>query len=153
MRKLTKYSPDVARVLLGLIFTVFGFNGFLGLFSMPPMPDAAGQFLGALSASGYFMEFLKTVESVGGLMLLFNVAAPFALVVLAPVMLNILLFHLFLAPGGTGLPVLFTALALFLGYSYRDRYRPLFATGAEPAQRQRFEWRARSPRRTAPSAG
>ena len=76
MQKINAYLPLVARVLLGLVFTVFGLNGFFGFMSMPPMPDAANDFMGALAQSGYFMPFLKAVETLAGIALLAGFFAP-----------------------------------------------------------------------------
>ena len=90
----------VARTLLGLIFFVFGLNGFLHFIPNPPPPPAAQQFFGALFATGYMIPLIFTAQVVGGALLLIGVAVPFALIVLAPVIVNILLFHLFLAPSG-----------------------------------------------------
>lgn len=149
MNKLIENLPAVARTLLGLVFTVFGLNGFFGFMSMPPMPDAANAFMGSLAESGYFMPFLKAVETAGGLALLLNVAAPAALVILAPVIINITMFHIFLAPGGLGLALTLVALALFLGWSYRDGYRTLFETPSVPVQKKR---RHASPRESTASA-
>jgi uncharacterized membrane protein YphA (DoxX/SURF4 family) len=145
MQKINAYLPLVARVLLGLVFTVFGLNGFFGFMSMPPMPDAANDFMGALAQSGYFMPFLKAIETLAGIALLIGLFAPVALVLLAPVIINITLFHVFLAPGGLGMALVLCVLALYLGWSYRDAYRPMFQTRAVPVQRKRLERLRESP--------
>lgn len=91
----------VTRTLLGLIFFVFGLNGFLNFIPMPPHPEAANNFLGALAASGYFFPVLKGTEVITGALLLTGFFAPLALVILAPIVLQIFLFHFFLTPTPT----------------------------------------------------
>lgn len=87
-----KYAIIGARVLLGLIFVVFGLNGFFMFIPTPEMTEAAGSFMGALVASGYIMMVVKTVEVLSGLMILTGRYLPLGLILLAPVSINILLF-------------------------------------------------------------
>ncbi|MDA1353404.1 MAG: DoxX family membrane protein [bacterium] len=112
----------VMRLLLGLIFLVFGLNGFFSFLQMPPMPEEAMSFLGGLMGAGYFFPVLKVTEIICGALLLAGIYVPLALVVLAPVILNIVLFHLFLAPGGMLLPVVILILELGLAYHYRSAW-------------------------------
>jgi len=123
-----KTAMLIARMLLGLIFVVFGLNGFLQFLSMPPPPQPALAFFGALAATGYMIPLLFASQIVGGALLLL-VMVPLALVILAPVIVNIVAFHLFLAPGGLPLAVVVVALASFLAWAHRDAYAPLFAKG------------------------
>lgn len=118
--------PTVSRIALGLIFTVFGLNGFFGFIPQPPPPAAAAAFGGALAASGYFFPLLKSVEIVAGVLLLTRVAVPFALTVLAPIVINILFFHLFLAPAGLPLALVVLAAEVHLAWTYRSAFAPLF---------------------------
>jgi len=94
-----KTTATISRLLLGLVFTVFGLNGFLNLFSTGPVPPLAGQFLGALVQS-HFISAVLVVEIFGGLMLLANRMTPLALTMLGPVIFNIVLFHITMAPAG-----------------------------------------------------
>lgn len=88
-----KSAVIAARLSLGLIFVVFGLNGFF-LFSAPPEHTEAGeQFINLLVATG-LMYFEKSLEAVGGALLLSNQYVPLALAILAPIVVNILLFHL-----------------------------------------------------------
>ncbi len=119
--------PTVSRIALGLIFTVFGLDGFFGFIPHPAPPAAAGAFAGALAASGYFFPLLKSVEIVAGVLLLTRVAVPFALTLLAPIVLNILFFHLFLAPAGLVVALAVLAAELHLAWVYRSSFAPLFA--------------------------
>jgi uncharacterized membrane protein YphA (DoxX/SURF4 family) len=91
-------AQTAARIVLGGGFVVFGLNGFLNFMPMPPHPGPAGEFLGALGASGYMFPLIKGIELVTGLLLLAGRYVPLALTLLAPVMVNILAFHLFLEP-------------------------------------------------------
>lgn len=93
----------LTRILLGLIFFVFGLNGFLNFIPQPPQPETAAAFFGGLFQTGYFLPFLKGCEVVCGILLLTNLYVPLALLVLSPIVVQIFLFHLFLAP--SGLPV------------------------------------------------
>jgi uncharacterized membrane protein YphA (DoxX/SURF4 family) len=126
MNKLKARIPDAARILLGAIFTVFGLNGFLQFLKMPPPPPAAGAFFGALIATGYIMPLIMSVQVFAGVLLLSRRLVPFALTLLAPIVVNILAFHLFLAPQGLPLALLVLGLGLYLAWTERDAYRPLF---------------------------
>lgn len=127
-----------ARILLGLIFTVFGLNGFFHFMSMPPMPDAANSFLGALGATGYLFPVLKALEVAAGIALLANRFVPLALVVLAPIATNILLFHTFLTPPNPVALVVWAA-GIWLAWAHFDAFRPLFEPKWEPRTRRRPE--------------
>ncbi|MCK6511783.1 DoxX family protein [Myxococcota bacterium] len=113
------------RILTGLIWVVFGLNGFLHFIPMPPLPSKAGAFMGALAATGYMFPLIKGTEILGGLLLLSGRFTPIGLVLLAPVAVNILAFHLFLAPAGTIMPLLLIAGGLFLAWQHRDIYAPV----------------------------
>lgn len=118
-----------ARLLLGLIFFVFGLNGFLHFLPMPQPSPEAGAFLGALAATGYMFPLIKGVEVVAGALLLANRAVPLALVLLAPIAVNIAAYHLVLEPG-FGMVALIGALMLFLAYVHREQFASLFASKA-----------------------
>lgn len=90
-----KYPFVIARLLLGLVFAVFGLNAFLHFFPNPPVPGLAGQFMGALLGSHYYVIAFGT-ELIGGALLLSNRYVPLALTLLGPVIVNILSFHMFL---------------------------------------------------------
>lgn len=122
-----------ARLLLGLIYLVFGLNGFLNFLPMkiPPMPEAATAFMAGMMKAGYFFPLLKGTEVVGGFLLLSGFAAPLALVVLAPVTLNIFLFHACLTPGLNNLilPLVMGLLHVGAACSFWRLYTPLFSRG------------------------
>jgi uncharacterized membrane protein YphA (DoxX/SURF4 family) len=120
-----------ARVLLGLIFLVFGLNGFLHFLPQPPMSGPPAEFAGALMATGYMFPLLKGTEVICGALLLAGRFVPLALTVLAPIIVNIVAFHAFLAPSGLPLALVVVALELFLAWSYRSAYRALLRARGE----------------------
>ena len=116
----------VARILLGLVFLVFGLNGFLHFIPNPPPPPAAGAFFGALAATRYMFVLIFGTQVIGGALLLVGMMVPFALVILAPVIVNIIAFHIFLVPAGLPLAIVVTALELYLAWRNRSAFAPLF---------------------------
>jgi len=127
-----RFLPTAARVLLGLVFFVFGLNGFFQFIPAPPPPPAAGAFAGALFATGYFFPLLKTVETLSGLLLLSGRFVPLALTALAPIVVNIVFFHAFLHPAGLAVPVVVLGLEVFLAWCYRSSFAPLLKADAQP---------------------
>lgn len=122
-----------ARVLMGLIFVVFGVNYFIEFLPQPEPSEAAGAFLGALIGSGYLFPFMKIVDIVAGAMLLLGIGVPLALTLLAPIVVNILLYHVFLDLAGIPVALLITALNVFLAWAYRDSFRGVLDFGAKPS--------------------
>src|ERR1700760_2297744 len=94
-----RITSMIARYLAGLIFFVMGLNGFLHFIPLPPPSGVAGQFIGALYAS-HFLLGVFAFQVVGGLLLLINRYVPLAVALLAPVLVNILPFHVLMAPAG-----------------------------------------------------
>ncbi len=125
MRTLHKVVPTAARIFLGLVFTVFGLNFFFHFLPTPPSPPQAAAFAGALFGSGYFFPLLKSIEVVSGLLLLSGLFVPLALAVLAPIIVNIVGFHLFLAPGGLPIALAILAAELYLAWTYRAAFAPM----------------------------
>ena len=119
-----KITTIIARSLLGLIFVVFGSNKFLHFLPMPPMQGAAGQFMGAMFETHY-LYVVATFEVVGGLLLLSGRYAPLGLTLVGPVVVNILCFHIFMAPSGLPVASVVSALALFLLWRYRQNFAGL----------------------------
>jgi hypothetical protein len=117
----------IARILLGVVFTVFGANGFFHFLPQPPLPPGlASQYVIALAQSHYIVVPF-TVQLIGGVLLLVNRYVPLALAILGPVIVNILCFHLFLEH--TGLPLAFVAAILWfiLFYWHRQAFAGIFA--------------------------
>jgi hypothetical protein len=125
-------KANVARVLLGLIFFVFGLNGFLHFLPQPPMSGPPAILFGAFLATGYMLPLIKGTEVAAGVLLLSGRFVPLALTVLAPVIVNIVAFHAFLAPGGLGVPLVVLSLELFLAYSYRSAFRSVLEARVVP---------------------
>lgn len=116
----------VVRLLLGTIVVVFGSNKLLNFIPMSPPTGSAGDFLQTLGTSGYFFEMLGIAEFGIGLMLMLNRWVPFAIIVLAPISLNILLYHLFFEVPGLWIAVVVLILNVILIYKHWKLYRPLF---------------------------
>jgi putative oxidoreductase len=124
-----KIASLIARLLLGLIFVVFGLNGFLHFIPMPPPKGLAAQFGGAIFASHYWVVIFG-LQVIGGLLLLVNRFVPLALVVLGPVIANIFFFHAFMAPEGLPLAIVVVALWLILAVRYKQYLAGIFVQRA-----------------------
>src|SRR6266850_7042412 len=122
-----KYLIVIVRVLLGLEFVVFGSNAFFHFMGpIPEMQGQAGAFVTALMSSGY-MYVIAVVQILGGLCLLLGARfVPLGLTLLGPVIVNIVLFHVFLQPQGMAIAVVISALALFLLWIYRFKFPAIF---------------------------
>jgi uncharacterized membrane protein YphA (DoxX/SURF4 family) len=131
---LARRLTTAGRLLLGLLFLVMGLNGFLNFIPQPAtgIPEGALAFGGALKATGYMFPLIKGTEVLVGLLLLSNRFVPLALVLLAPVVVNIVAFHSFLAPDGAVMAFVILAVHLLLAWSYRGAYRPLLTPRAQP---------------------
>ena len=126
-----KITSIVARYMLGLIFTVFGLNGFFHFIPQPPPPNPlAIQFLVSVSES-HFASFFFAVQVLGGLLLLTGYFVPLALTVLAAELYNILAFHLTLAPASIPPALVASVLWVLVFLQYRERFRGIFS--AKPA--------------------
>ena len=116
----------IARLLLGLMFFVLGLNGFLNFLNMGSMPTGlAGQFMGALFQSHYYWV-IAALQVLGGALLLVNRYVPLALVLLGPVIVNIILYHVFLNPAGIGMASLAVVLWLIVFYGHRQYFSSIF---------------------------
>jgi putative oxidoreductase len=116
----------IARLLLGLVFVVFGLNGFLNFLEMGPIPSGlAGQFIGALVQSHYFWV-VAALQVAGGALLLVNRFVPFGLVLLGPVIVNIILYHVFLNLTGIAVAIVVAVLWLIVFYGHRQYFSGIF---------------------------
>lgn len=122
-----KYAIHIVRILLGLLFVVFGANGFLHFMGpMPVMEGHAGAFIGAMVSSGY-IHVIAGLEVVGGLLLLIGSRfVPLGLTLLGPVIVNIMLFHIFFVPDGLLMAGCISLFALFLLWVYRFKFPAIF---------------------------
>jgi putative oxidoreductase len=125
-----KIVTMIARILLGLIFVVFGLNGFLNFLSMGPAPAGlAGQFLGALVQSHYYWV-VAVLQIAGGVLLLVNRFVPLGLVLLGPIIVNIICFHVFMNPSGAPPAAVVTVLWLIVFYRNRQHFSGIFVQRA-----------------------
>src|SRR5271154_7252345 len=128
-----KTASVIARYLLGLIFIVFGLNGFLNFIHQPPPSNPlALQFFIAVSAS-HFAAFFFAMQVIGGLLLLSGFFVPLALTVLAAELYNILAFHLTLAPASIAPALVARVLLVLVFLQYRESFKGIFT--AKPATR------------------
>lgn len=116
----------IIRILFGLLFLVMGINYFHNFIAMPPMPMEASNFMTALANSGYVLPLNAVLQIVAGLMLIFNIFSPLALLLLAPLIVQIILFHIFLDPSGLGLAIVVVLVELFLAAMYWDNFAHFF---------------------------
>lgn len=118
----------ILRILFGLLLIMFGLTQWIHFNFMPThiYTGEAAIFIDSLSDTGYILKFVGTLEILVGLLLVFNKWVPFALLLLAPITVNILLFHLFLDIPGLYVAMVVVVLNAILIYKHWKVYRPLF---------------------------
>ena len=116
----------VLRILLGLILLVFGLNKFFNFMPMPPMEGPPGDFMAALGKTGYMFPLIALTEIVAGALLLINKWKGLALILTAVISVNIVAFHLVLAPAGIGLAAVVAILNIVLIYANWNKFKTLF---------------------------
>jgi len=123
-----------ARILMGLAFLIFGLNGFLHFIPQPKdaMPAGALDFFGALVKTGYMIPLIFGTQTLAGALLLLNLFVPLALALIAPVIVNIVAFHLQLAPSGIPVAAVVLVLELYLAWAYRKAFAPMLVMRALP---------------------
>jgi len=133
-KSFARLLPAIARILMGLGFTVFGLNGFLHFIPQPkqPMPEEAVAFAGAMMKTGYLFHMVMGTQLLVGVLLLLNLFVPLALVLIMPILVNIIAFHLFLQPAGIAPGAVLMALELYLAWAYRKAYCPMLAMRSKP---------------------
>ena len=125
-----RYVIMGARIIEGLIFLVFGLNGLLHFYNPPPPTgDALAWFV--IMGGHHWINFIAVVQLVGGLLLLVNRFVPLALTILAPVIVNILLFHALLWPQGAWLALVVLVMEVFLMAVYWRSFTPLLQMNPE----------------------
>jgi putative oxidoreductase len=124
-----KIAALIARILLGLVFVVFGLNGFLNFIKGPLPSGVAGQFLGALMQS-HFVLVVSAVELAGGALLLANRYVPLGLVLLGPVIVNIFFYHLFMDRSGLIIAIVVIILWALIALRHRQYFSGLFVQRA-----------------------
>lgn len=122
-----KIATTIVRILFGLLFI---FSSLVVLLDLVPQPELEGdmaRFTEGLEASGYMMPLVKIVELLCGIAFLVGRFVPLATVVIFPIVVNILLIHIFIEPAGLALAVALFAANLFLAFACRKHYRSIFA--------------------------
>jgi uncharacterized membrane protein YphA (DoxX/SURF4 family) len=125
-----KIAVLIARILLGLVFLVFGLNIYFTFIPQPPPQGDAGAIAGLLFVHHWF-HFYGVLYVIAGVLLIVGRYVPVALVLLGPILVNILVFHITLAPGGIGPGMVCTLLELFLIYAYWPAFRGIFTSKME----------------------
>lgn len=126
-----KVATIILRILLGLVFLIFGLNKIHTFFNAGPMPTGpAADFLGALIATKYFVV-IGFLEALGGLLLVGNRFVPLALTILGPIIVNIFLYGLLMDNHGIPMAGAITAVWLFLFWRYKNNFTPLFESKAK----------------------
>ena len=120
-----RIASVIARYLAGVIFLVFGLNGFLNFIPLPPPGGIAGQFMGALYVSHY-LWVIFAFQVIAGVLLLVNRYVPLAVAILAPVLVNILTFHALMAPSGLPLAIFAALLWIVIFIEVRPAFSGLF---------------------------
>ena len=136
-----KTASAIARYLAGVIFLVFGLNGFLNFIPMPPPGGIAGQFMGALYASHY-LWVIFAFQVIAGVLLLVNRYVPLAVAILAPVLVNILTFHALMAPSGLPLALFVALLWTVIFIEVRPAFSGLFQSRLQPEEVKQSAGRA-----------
>jgi uncharacterized membrane protein YphA (DoxX/SURF4 family) len=126
------WATAIARILLGLMFLVFGLNGFLNFMPAPKdMPQDIMNVVGALMKAGY-MTVVSATEVLVAVMLLTNRFVPLALALLAPIVVGIITFHVAMAPATIGPGIVVLVIELYLAWAYRGAFRPMLAAKVTP---------------------
>jgi uncharacterized membrane protein YphA (DoxX/SURF4 family) len=129
-----RYIPAIVRVLMGLAFVLFGLNGIKLFLPQPKdaMPEKAMAFAGALMNTGYMMPLVMWTMLLVGVLLLLNRFVPLALALIAPILVGIITFHIFLAPSSIVPGAVLLIMELYLAWAYRNAFRPMLAMRTTP---------------------
>ena len=116
----------VFRLILGLILLIFGMDKFFHFLPMPAMEGGAGEFMGAMISTGYLFKLIGLTEITAGALLVFKKWVGLAMILASVLIVNIVAFHLFLAPYGIGLAALMLILIVLLYYANWNTFKGLF---------------------------
>jgi uncharacterized membrane protein YphA (DoxX/SURF4 family) len=119
-----KIATVIVRAVLGLMFVVFGSNGFLKFMPMPQMSGHPAEFIGSMAATGY-LQFIAAFQVLGGALLLIGRYVPLGLTLLGPIVANIVIYHLCMDRAGMPMAFIVAALSVFLLWRYRDAFAGL----------------------------
>ena len=126
-----RIASTIARYLAGVIFLVMGLNGFLNFIHFPPPAGIAGQFMGALYVSHY-LWVIFAFQVIAGALLLVNRFVPLAVAILAPILVNILTFHVLMAPSGLPMALVVAVLWVLIFIEVRPAFSGLFQSRWQP---------------------
>ena len=129
-----RFLPAIARIIMGLAFLVFGLNGFLNFIPQPKeaMPEGVTALMGGFMKSGYMMPLIFGTQALVGALLLLNCFVPLALALIAPVIVNIICFHIFLMPSTIAPGIVVLVMEIYLAWSYRKVFAPMLAFRVKP---------------------
>ncbi len=122
-----RIAATVVRYLLGLIFLVFGLNGFLNFLPPPELGPVAGAFMGGLAGTGYFFPMLKIFEVLAGVLLLTGMYVPLAIAILGPITLNIFLLHVAVEPAGLPVAIVVFGGNILLAVAHKENFKGVFS--------------------------
>lgn len=126
MEVLLKQKIDLgARILLGLIYVVFGLNFFFQFIPIPPPPEKMATIMGGFMATGYLLLVVKIIEISCGALLLAGKFIPLAMILLAPITINIFLIHAFAAPEGLPIALVLVVLSALIAWARFDHFKPV----------------------------
>ena len=131
----TRFLPSIARVLLGLVFLVFGANGFFHFIPQPEMKmsEKATAFITGLMGTGYMEQLMSGTQVIVGILLLTNCFVPLALALIAPFIVNVFAFHAFLEHSGIVIAIVISLLEIYLAWAYRNAFRPMLKLKTIPS--------------------
>lgn len=128
-----KILATIARLLLALAFIVFGLNGFLHFIPQPPpQSELVGEFFTVMAVKTKYMTFVFALQLLAGALFLFRRTVPLALIVIAPIIVNILLFHALMAPEGIVPGLVVTALWFVVFWQFRAAFHGIFFPDSQP---------------------
>jgi len=118
----------IIRIVLGIVLILFGLNKLMPspFIPLPELPEKASQFMTSLANTGYVLKTVGVLEVLIGVLLLLKKWVAFALILLAPISINILLFHLFLDIPGLSMALIIVIFNVVLIYKHWPQYKPLF---------------------------
>ncbi|MGY8781441.1 MAG: DoxX family protein [Fidelibacterota bacterium] len=114
------------RILIGALLLMSGLNKFFNFMPTPEMTDSAGSFMMALFSTGYIFPIIGFIEIVGGALLISGKLVPFAFIILAPIVINIALFHIILDPAGIGISLFLIGSMGWFAWNRKDAFSGLF---------------------------
>ena len=127
-----KIASTIARYLLAFVFIVFGLNGFLHFIPQPPPPsEMADQYFTVMFASHY-LAFVFGLQLIAGVLFLFRRTVPLALTIAGPIIVNILLFHALMDPGGIVPGLVVTALWFVIFWQFRAAFSGILLSNSQP---------------------